>query len=70
MLLAAKEHGILRRAKSSLHFELPAQRLFYRNITRRMYTKVLAELIEFVTILLRNVVLTADTNLGSIESTD
>jgi hypothetical protein len=43
---AAKDHGILRLAKRSLHFELPAQRLFYNRGVRRAYTKILAELIN------------------------
>jgi len=45
---AAKDHGILRLAKSSLHFELPAQSIFYRDAARRAYTKILAELIDFI----------------------
>jgi len=43
---AAKDHGILRLARSSLHFELPAQRIFYRDATRRVYTRILAELVS------------------------
>lgn len=43
---AAKDHGILRLARSSLHFELPAQHVFYRGDARRTYTKILAELIQ------------------------
>jgi hypothetical protein len=46
---AAKDHGILRLAKSSLHFELPAQHLFYRESARRAYTTILAELIHSIT---------------------
>ena len=46
---AAKDHGILRLAKSSLHFELPAQHLFYSESARRVYTKILAELIQSIT---------------------
>ena len=42
---AAKDHGILRRAKKSLHFELPAQHVLYRDSARQVYTKILAELI-------------------------
>lgn len=45
---ATKDQGILRLAKSSLHFELPAQNIFYRNSARRAYTKILAELIDFI----------------------
>ena len=45
---AAKDHGILGLAKSSLHFELPAQPVFYRKNTRRAYTKILAELINWI----------------------
>ena len=43
---AAKDDGMLRLSKSSLHFELPAQRLFYRDRARRAYTKILSELID------------------------
>jgi hypothetical protein len=46
---AAKDHGILRLAKRSLHFELPAQYLFYRQSARRTYTKILADLIQSIT---------------------
>ncbi|SRR6266542_680086 len=46
---AAKDHGILRLAKRSLHFELPAQHLFYRESARRAYTKILAEWIQSIT---------------------
>lgn len=45
---AAKDHGILRLARSSLHFELPAQHVFYRENARRAYTKILAELIQSI----------------------
>ena len=45
---AAKDQGILRLAKSSLHFELPAPYIFYGNRPRRAYTKILAELIDFI----------------------
>jgi hypothetical protein len=45
---AAKDHGILRLAKSSLHFELPAQYIFHGDGPRRAYTKILAELIDFI----------------------
>lgn len=43
---AAKDHGLLRLSQTSLHFELPAQNLFYRNRTRRAYTRILSELID------------------------
>lgn len=43
---AAKDDGMLQLSQRSLHFELPAQRLFYRNRTRRAYTKILSELID------------------------
>jgi hypothetical protein len=46
---AAKDRGILRLAKSSLHFELPAEHLFYRENARRAYTTILAELINSIT---------------------
>ena len=42
---AAKDHGILRFAKKSLHFEMPSHRVFYRKNARRAYRKILAELI-------------------------
>jgi hypothetical protein len=45
---ATKDHGILQLAKSSLHFELPAQFVFHGNSSRREYTKILAELIDFI----------------------
>jgi hypothetical protein len=45
---AAKDHGILGLAKSSLHFELPSQYVFHGNSPRRAYTKILAELIDFI----------------------
>ena len=48
---AAKGCGILRLAKSSLHFELPAQHVFYKETTRYAYTKILAELIQSITTL-------------------
>jgi hypothetical protein len=43
---AAKDHGILRLAKKSLHFELPAHHVFYGQSARQAYTKILAELIN------------------------
>jgi hypothetical protein len=46
---AAKDHGILRLAKSSFHFELPAQHLFYRESARWAYTKILVELTQSIT---------------------
>jgi hypothetical protein len=45
---AAKDHGILRLAKRSFHFELPAQHVFYRQRARRAYTRILAELINHI----------------------
>lgn len=45
---AAKDRGVLRLAKTSLHFELPAQHIFYKLRPRRVYTKILAELIDSV----------------------
>jgi hypothetical protein len=48
---AAKDHGILRLANSSLHFELPSHRVFFRERARRAYTKILAELIDRITTL-------------------
>jgi hypothetical protein len=47
---AAKDHGILRLSKSSLHFELPAQHVFYKEHARSVYTKILAELIDSIAI--------------------
>lgn len=43
---AAKDHGVLSLAKSSLHFEMPSHRVFYRDRNRRAYRKILAELIQ------------------------
>ena len=43
---AAKDHGMLRLSQTSLPFELPAQRLFYRNRPRRAYTRILSELVD------------------------
>jgi hypothetical protein len=45
---AAKEDGMLRLATQSLHFELPAQRIFSRDRTTRAYTKILTELTELI----------------------
>jgi hypothetical protein len=42
---AAKDHGILKVAPRSLHFEMPSHRVFYRQNARRAYRKILAELI-------------------------
>ncbi len=42
----AKDEGTLRLAKTSLHFEFPAQLVFDRNRARRAYTRILAELID------------------------
>jgi len=42
---AAKDHGILKLAKRSLHFEMPSHRVFYRNNERRAYRKIFGELI-------------------------
>jgi hypothetical protein len=41
---AAKEDGILKLAKRSLHFEMPSHRVFYGNKARRAYRKIIAEL--------------------------
>jgi hypothetical protein len=48
---AAKDYGILRMAKSSLHFELPAGELFFKAKARHLYTVILAELITRITTL-------------------
>ena len=53
---AAKDHGILRLSKSSFHFELPAQRVFYRKRTRRAYTEILSELVDRIVKSHRNVI--------------
>jgi hypothetical protein len=42
---AAKDHGILKVAQRSLHFEMPSHRVFYRQNARRAYRKIFAELI-------------------------
>ncbi|MGH7854501.1 MAG: hypothetical protein ACREP3_13740 [Candidatus Binatia bacterium] len=42
----AKEQGILRLAKRSLHFELPAHRVLYNPHARRVYTAILAKLVD------------------------
>lgn len=46
---AAKEHGVLRLAKRSLHFELPAQPILVRHANRRVYAMILAELFGQIT---------------------
>jgi hypothetical protein len=43
---AAKDHGLLKLAKRSLHFEMPSHRVFYGSTARRAYRKILAELIQ------------------------
>ena len=43
---AAKDHGILGLAQKSLHFELPAQQIFYWEAARQGYTIILTELIK------------------------
>lgn len=43
---AAKDDGILRLAKRSLHIELPARQIFYRDRSRRVYTMIFAELLK------------------------
>ncbi|MGN6732979.1 MAG: hypothetical protein ACTHMB_13550 [Candidatus Binatia bacterium] len=43
---AAKDHGILGLAQKSLHFELSAQQIFYREAARQGYTRILTELIK------------------------
>ncbi|MGH7785191.1 MAG: hypothetical protein ACREO5_15300, partial [Candidatus Binatia bacterium] len=45
----AKEQGILRLAKQSLHIELPAHRVLYDGRVRHAYTVILAELINRIT---------------------
>jgi len=43
---AAKDDGMLRVSQASLHFELPAERVFFRQRARRAYTRILSELID------------------------
>lgn len=43
---AAKDQGMLKLARTSLHFELPAQRIMQQDRTRRIYTEILAELLD------------------------
>jgi len=43
---AAKERGLLRLARQSYHFELPSQRIFYREKTRRAYFEIITKLVE------------------------
>lgn len=50
----AKEQGILRWAKQSLHFEMPAHRVFYDMRARHAYTEILSQLIQRVVILRRS----------------
>jgi hypothetical protein len=50
----AKEHGILRWAKQSIHFEMPAHRVFYDTRARQAYTEILSQLIQRVVILRRS----------------
>ena len=50
----AKEQGILRWAKKSLHFEMPAHRVFYDARARDAYTEILGELIPRITTMLRD----------------
>jgi hypothetical protein len=50
---AAKDHGILRLAKKSLHFEMPSHRVFYRENARRAYRRILAELIPQIVSVLK-----------------
>lgn len=42
----AKEQGILRRPKKSLHFEMPAHRVFHDAPMRQAYTEIIGELIH------------------------
>ena len=44
----AKEQGMLRLAKRSLHFELPAHRVLYDDDARHAYMEILSELIQRV----------------------
>jgi hypothetical protein len=46
---AAKDRGILRLAKQSLHFELPAHRVLHNERARQAYTTILTELIDHLT---------------------
>jgi hypothetical protein len=43
---AAKERGLLGLAKQGYHFELPAQKIFYRKETRRAYFEILTQLVD------------------------
>ena len=43
---AAKDYGILRLARQSLHFELPAHRVLHSEKARQAYTTILTELIN------------------------
>jgi hypothetical protein len=49
----AKERGILRRATKSLHFEMPAHRVFANARVRQAYTEILGELLRRLTTMLR-----------------
>lgn len=42
---AAKDQGVLKLAKTALHFELPAYRVLQDDRTRRVYTQIFAELV-------------------------
>ncbi|MGH7798539.1 MAG: hypothetical protein ACREQ2_27045 [Candidatus Binatia bacterium] len=50
----AKEQGILRWAKQSLHFEMPAHRVFYDTPARYAYTEILSELIQRIVTMRRS----------------
>jgi hypothetical protein len=52
----AKEQGILRWAKQSLHFEMPVHRVFYDMRARHAYTEILSQLIQRVVILRRSAI--------------
>jgi len=43
---AAKDQGMLKLAQTSLHFELPAHNIMHHDRTRRIYTAILAELVD------------------------
>ncbi|HEY1234360.1 MAG TPA: hypothetical protein VGH22_13370 [Candidatus Binatia bacterium] len=46
---AAKDHGILRLAKKSVHFELPAHHVLGKESARQAYTPILAEMVKSIT---------------------
>jgi hypothetical protein len=62
----AKEQGILKRAKRSLHFELPGHRAFANARVRHAYTEILGETLRRLTTKLRAPLATPAASLAPI----